>query len=44
MRWNFLCSPQSCGIARGKKLHDKRETERKRSWEREKGRLLRVKG
>ncbi len=31
-------------LARGKKLHDKRETERKRSWEREKGRLLRVKG
>jgi SsrA-binding protein len=31
-------------LARGKKLHDKRETERKRSWEREKGRLMRVKG
>jgi SsrA-binding protein len=31
-------------IARGKKLHDKRETERKRSWDRERGRLLRVKG
>jgi SsrA-binding protein len=31
-------------LARGKKLHDKRETERKRSWEREKGRLLRMKG
>ena len=31
-------------IARGKKLHDKRETERKRSWERERGRLLRAKG
>jgi SsrA-binding protein len=31
-------------LARGKKLHDKRETERKRSWEREKGRLLRAKG
>src|ERR1700726_3642420 len=28
----------------GKKLHDKRETEKKRSWEREKGRLLRAKG
>ena len=28
-------------LGRGKKLHDKRETERKRSWEREKGRLLR---
>ena len=31
-------------IARGKKLHDKRETERKRDWGREKGRLLREKG
>jgi SsrA-binding protein len=31
-------------LARGKKLHDKRETERKRSWERERGRLLRSKG
>ena len=31
-------------VARGKKLHDKRETEKKRSWEREKGRLLRAKG
>lgn len=31
-------------VARGKKLHDKRETERRRSWERERGRLLRNKG
>jgi SsrA-binding protein len=31
-------------LARGKKLHDKRDTERKRSWERERGRLLRQKG
>jgi SsrA-binding protein len=31
-------------LARGKKLHDKRETLKKRSWEREKGRLMRVKG
>jgi SsrA-binding protein len=31
-------------LARGKKLHDKRETERKRSWERERARLLRAKG
>ena len=28
-------------LARGKKLHDKRETEKKRSWDRERGRLLR---
>jgi SsrA-binding protein len=31
-------------LARGKKLHDKRETEKKRSWERERGRLMRTKG
>src|ERR1700674_6052260 len=31
-------------LARGKKLHDKRETDKKRSWERERGRLLRDKG
>ena len=31
-------------LARGKKLHDKRETERRRSWDRERGRLLRQKG
>ena len=31
-------------LAKGKKLHDKRETEKKRSWERERGRLLRDKG
>jgi SsrA-binding protein len=31
-------------LARGKKLHDKRESEKQRSWERERGRLLRAKG
>ena len=31
-------------LAKGKKLHDKRETEKKRDWQREKGRLLRDKG
>jgi SsrA-binding protein len=31
-------------LARGKKLHDKRETEKKRDWQREKGRLMREKG
>jgi SsrA-binding protein len=30
-------------LAKGKKLHDKRETEKKRSWQRERGRLLRQK-
>lgn len=32
------------GLAAGKKLHDKRETEKKRDWNREKARLLRDKG
>jgi SsrA-binding protein len=32
------------GIAKGKKLHDKRESEKKRDWGREKGRLLRARG
>ena len=31
-------------VARGKKLHDKRQTEKERDWNREKGRLLRDKG
>ena len=31
-------------LARGKKLYDKREVQKKRSWERERGRLLRQKG
>jgi SsrA-binding protein len=31
-------------LARGKKQHDKRETEKRRSWEREKARLIREKG
>jgi len=31
-------------LAKGKKLHDKRETEKKRDWAREKGRLMRDKG
>jgi SsrA-binding protein len=31
-------------VARGKKLHDKRETEKQRDWNREKGRLLKERG
>jgi SsrA-binding protein len=31
-------------LARGKKLHDKRQTEKKRDWERQRGRLMRQKG
>lgn len=32
------------GIASGKKQHDKRETEKKRDWQREKSRIMREKG
>lgn len=32
------------GLARGKKLHDKRETEKKRDWQRQKSRLMRERG
>ncbi|MBV8977525.1 MAG: SsrA-binding protein SmpB [Alphaproteobacteria bacterium] len=32
------------GIAKGKKLHDKRETEKNRDWQRDKARLMRAKG
>ena len=32
------------GVAKGKKLHDKRETEKSRDWARDKARLLRDKG
>jgi SsrA-binding protein len=31
-------------LAKGKKLHDKRETEKERDWNRQKGRLLRDRG
>ncbi|WP_420133029.1 SsrA-binding protein SmpB [Rhodopseudomonas sp.] len=31
-------------LAKGKQMHDKRETEKKRDWSREKGRLLRARG
>jgi SsrA-binding protein len=31
-------------LARGKKLHDKRETLKERSWDRERARLMREKG
>jgi len=32
------------GLAKGKKLWDKRQTEKNRDWQREKGRLLRARG
>jgi SsrA-binding protein len=32
------------GVAKGKKIHDKRETEKNRDWQRDKARLMRAKG
>ncbi|MFD0987364.1 SsrA-binding protein SmpB [Methyloligella solikamskensis] len=32
------------GIGKGKKLHDKRETEKKRDWDRQKARIMREQG
>ena len=32
------------GLAEGKKLHDKRESDKKRDWDREKSRIMRDKG
>lgn len=32
------------GLGRGKKIYDKRETEKQRDWDRQKGRILRDKG
>jgi len=32
------------GLGRGKKVHDKRETEKIRDWQRQKGRIMREKG
>ena len=40
----FLRSRQGkAAMAKGKAQHDKRDTEKKRDWEREKGRLMRHK-
>ena len=32
------------GLAKGKKLHDKRQTQKDRDWQRQKARLMREKG
>ena len=32
------------GVARGKKLHDKRDTEKKRDWQRDQARIMRERG
>src|SRR5580698_7282545 len=36
------CAKVELGIAKGKKLHDKRETEKQRDWQRDKARLMRA--
>lgn len=38
------CAKVELALARGKKLHDKRETDKARDWKREQGRLLRERG
>jgi len=40
----LLESVLELALARGKKLYDKREVQKKRSWEHERGRLMRQKG
>ena len=41
MYWKNGHGKLEIGVAHGKKMHDKRETEKKRDWERQKARLLR---
>ncbi len=42
MYWKGGRAKVEVGLAKGKKQHDKRETERDRDWQREKGRLLKA--
>lgn len=41
LHWTRGRAKLSIGLAKGKKLHDKRATEKDRDWQREKGRTLR---
>ena len=41
MHWTRGRAKLTIGLAKGKKLHDKRSTEKDRDWQREKGRTLR---
>lgn len=41
LHWTRGRAKVSIGLAKGKKQHDKRTTEKNRDWEREKGRILR---
>lgn len=40
MYWKNSFVKVSIGVAKGKKLHDKRQTEKERDWQREKARVL----
>ena len=44
MYWKNNHVKLDLGVARGKQEHDKRETEKERDWNREKGRLIRARG
>jgi SsrA-binding protein len=41
MYWKNSLAKLEIGLAKGKKLHDKRATEKDRDWQREKQRILR---
>ena len=41
--WKHGRAKLDMGLAKGKKEHDKRESEKDRDWQREKQRLMRVK-
>ena len=42
MYWKNGRAKLEIGLAKGKKQHDKRDTEKERDWEREKGRIMRA--
>ena len=42
MYWNKGRAKLDIGLAKGKKLHDKRDTEKDRDWERQKSRLMKA--
>lgn len=44
MHWSHGRAKLEIAIVKGKQLHDKRETEKQRDWQREKGRIMRDRG
>lgn len=44
LHWTNGRAKLNIGLAKGKKLHDKRSTEKDRDWQREKGRMMRHDG